>query len=140
MITYMLTALLFGLCCAVVGVAYVCVVGQDDTPLNWWFRWLFTWQERGGWRSWVVSPLGGCPMCFSGQLALWGSTMVLPELFEGHWWTVHAWFNGWVWSVPVPVITSFCWSSAFLHIIAGCSAILCAMILKQMHKWLKKRI
>lgn len=129
MITYMLTALLFGFCCAVVGVAYVCVVGQDDTPLNPWFKWLFTWQEAGGWRSWITSPLGGCPMCFSGQLALWSYSFIQPWGFEFYR----------VWGRPLPTLECD-WGSIALHILAACSAILCALILKQMHKWLKKRI
>jgi len=64
-------ALFWGFCCAVIGMAIVNIMGSDDTPLSWYFRWAFDWQERGGWRSWIASPLGGCVMCTSGQLALW---------------------------------------------------------------------
>ena len=76
---YLLTlALFWGFCCAMIAVALVTVVGSDDTPLSWYFKWAFRWQEGGGWRSWIASPLGGCVVCTSGQLSLWSHFALAP--------------------------------------------------------------
>mgnify|MGYP005610155865 FL=1 len=102
-------ALFWGFCCAVIGVAVVNVMGSDDTPLSWYFRWAFAWQERGGWRSWIASPLGGCVMCTSGQLALWSHFAMI----NGSW---------------------------FLHLLAGCSGVLCAFTINKAYRWLNNKM
>ena len=102
-------ALFWGFCCAVIGVAVVNVMGSDDTPLSWYFRWAFAWQERGGWRSWIASPLGGCVMCTSGQLALWSHFALAPGNF-------------------------------FHDLLAGCSGVLCAVILNKAYRWLNNKM
>lgn len=107
-------ALAWGLCAAIVGVAWVQVIGDDDTPLNAYFKWLFDWQARGGWRSWITSPLGGCHKCFSGQLALWTSSVVIP----------------WAWSAE----------SLTVHIVAACSAILSASLIGTIIKWMDNKM
>jgi hypothetical protein len=109
------TALFWGFCCAVIGVAVVSVFGTDDTPLRWYFRWVFSWNDRRGWRSWIASPIGGCAICTSGQLGLWSS---------------------WAITSPFSRLRTDC----FLHILAGCSAVLCAFIINRAYKWLERRM
>ena len=109
-----LVAVLWGLCCAFVGVVYAVVLAEDDTPLNKWFDLLRWAQERGGWTSWISSPLGGCQNCFSGQLALWSFSIVMP------------------WSSD-PLSTA-------AHLFAGCSAVIFAHIITTLHRWLKNMI
>lgn len=110
----LLVTLLWGLCCSIIGVAVVSVMGSDDTPLSWYFRWANRWQEKKGWKSWVASLIGGCVVCTSGQLGLWSASIILP----------------WSWS-PL---------SIFIHFTAGGTAVLCAFIINHKYAWLKNRI
>ena len=114
MITMLTIPVLWGLGCAIVGVVYATVLAGEDTPLNCWFRLLDRMRERGGWTSWVASPLGGCAKCCSGQLALWSFSALLP------------------WSMSVLSIGS--------HILAGCSAVLFATVIDYGYRWLKNQI
>lgn len=66
----MITALEWGFCCALIGVVYAQVLGNDDTPLNAWFDLLERNKER---HPWITKMVGGCYLCTSGQLALWSS-------------------------------------------------------------------
>lgn len=81
MMCLLILALLWGFCCAIIGVAAVSVFGTDDSPLRWYFRWASEWQDCGGWRSWITSPIGGCVLCTSGQLALWSHFAYVPSIF-----------------------------------------------------------
>lgn len=103
----LILALFWGFCCAVIAWAVVSVVGSDDTPLSWYFKWAFDWQERGGWRSWIASPLGGCVLCTSGQFGLWS----------------HLAMND---------------GGIFLHLLAGCAAVLCAYAINKAYQWAQK--
>lgn len=108
----LILALFWGFCCAVIGVAVVSVMGSDDTPLSWYFRWASDWQDRIGWRSWIASPLGGCVVCTSGQLALWSFSIV------------HTWSG----------------AGAFLHLLAGCAAVLCAFAINKAYQWVSNKM
>ena len=59
-----------------VAVVFAVVLAGEDTPINFWFNWTSNWHDRGGWRTWVASPLGGCEKCTAGHLALWYSYLV----------------------------------------------------------------
>ena len=108
-------AVLWGFCCALVGVVYTVVLPGENIPvLRVWYHWLFDWHERGDWRMVVASPLGGCTKCFSGQLALWSSSVLFP----------------WGWWAP----------SIALHIIAACCAVLFAVVIAHAFRWLNNRI
>lgn len=73
----MLTALGIAIGSALVGVVYAHVLPDDPNPLSrWWFPLLSKWAEAPDrwWkvpRQWVAYPLGYCPKCTSGHLALW---------------------------------------------------------------------
>ena len=106
-------AILWGLCSALIGVAIFDYLATDDTPLSPVFAFLRDWHDRGGWRSWIASPIGGCAICTSGQIALWSFSIAIP----------------WAWNL-----------SLWLHLLAACSAITFALALIQAHRWLKNRI
>ena len=107
-------AVLWGLCCSFVGVVYAVVLAEDDTPMNKWFDLLRWAQERGGWTSWISSPLGGCQNCFSGQLAMWSFSIVLP------------------WSTDPLSIAA--------HLFAGCSAVIFAIAITALYRWIKNQV
>lgn len=71
-----MSTLAIALSCACIAVVLVHVVGSEDSPLNAWLLWADEWHERGGWRAWIASPLGGCSRCTAGQLALWSSVAI----------------------------------------------------------------
>ena len=121
----LILALFWGFCCAVIGVAVVSVMGSDDTPLSWYFRWAFDWQEAGGWRSWIASPLGGCVVCTSGQLALWSFSIVQT-------WNMELSF--------APFQFEWSEASAFLHLLAGCAAVLCAFAINKAYQWVSNKM
>lgn len=110
----MTSALLFGLCCALIAVVYACVLPDNDTPLNGWFRFLSDWHDQGGPRSWLASPLGGCVKCTAGQLALWSYSIDVP-------WSWHP-------------------TTIFLHVVAASSAVLCAQAIAHAYRWMQNRI
>jgi hypothetical protein len=110
----LLLSIFWGLCCAIVGVVYAVVLAGEDTPADGWFRLLDRARDAGGWRSWVASPLGGCAKCFSGQLALWSSSIFIP------------------WSFWAPSIAA--------HLVAACSAVLFATVISHGYQWLKNQI
>lgn len=132
MVATLLIALFWGFCCAVIGVAVVSLFGADDTPFRPYFKWVFAWQERGGWRSWITSPIGGCVVCTSGQLGLWTYSLVRPWGFV---------FNvDWAWG-DMPMWTFQCDGvSMFLHLLSGCCAVLFAFTVNRAYKWLERRM
>ena len=107
-------AITHGFACAIIGVVYSLVLAGEDTPLNPWYRWLDDWHSRGGWRSWVASPIGGCEKCLSGQLALWSS------VYLSDW--------------PLSFAT------VFAHVLAACAAVLSAAAIGSAYRWLRNRI
>ena len=107
-------ALLWGFCCALVGVVYAVVLAGEDTPLDHWFLMLTNAHDQGGWRSWLAGPLGACAKCFSGQLALWSSSVFIP------------------WSLWGPSIAA--------HLVAASSAVLFATVLSHGYRWLKRQM
>lgn len=133
MIDLLTLALFWGFCCAVIGVAVVSVFGQDDIPppLKQYFAWASRWQERGGWRSWITSPIGGCVLCTSGQLALW-SYLIMSG--------VRIWFTFGKWYVPIPHVDGLTAQAAFLHLLAGCSGVLCAFAINKAYKWTENKM
>lgn len=121
-------ALLWGACASVVGFAVVVIYGEDDTPTGWYFKWAREWQERGGWRSWIASPLGGCVLCTSGQIGLW-SFAFGPGGFE--------WSFAWPgWGDPVSIALHWTVTGAYLSLLSGCAAVLCAFII---NAWYQKK-
>lgn len=130
MIHLLNAALYWGFCCAVIGVAVVSVFGQDDLPppFRQYFAWASRWQERGGWRSWITSPIGGCVLCTSGQLAMWSFSLVRP-------W---GWAFDWAWGDPPTLDVDF--TATFLHLLAGCSGVLCAFAVNKAYQWLNNKI
>lgn len=132
MTTLLITSLLWGFCCAIIGVVYAVVLAGDDTPLNQWFEWLGKWEHKGGWRSWIASPLGGCQNCFSGQLALWTSTAVLPQLFFWEWDMIG--------SRSFPMLIDVSWLSMFMHFTSAGTAVLCAAFINRAYQWIKNQM
>lgn len=110
----LLMPVLFGLSCACVGVVVAYVLPGEDTPLNRLFLLLSRTRERGGWRSWVASPLGACEKCTAGQLALWGYSIVVP----------------WSWDA----------ASIAGHVFAACWAVLFALPIRQATRWTKNQM
>lgn len=108
----MIDALLLGFCCSLIGVAYVCVISMDDTPLLPWFAWLHKMHSAGGWRAWISSPLGGCVRCCSGQIGLWSSLYL----------------SGWDMSMWIQ------------HLTCSATAILCAAFISKAYEWQRNKL
>lgn len=128
----MITAILWGLCSAIIGVAVVSVFGTDPSPLQWYFRWAGRWHEHRDWRAWIASPIGGCVVCTSGQLGLWSFSLIRP-------WGWHRSFD-WAWGEMPTMELAVDGMSTFLHLLAGCSAVLCAFIINRAYKWMESRM
>lgn len=77
-----------GIASALVGIVHCLVLSEMDTPLNFYYLWLNSIEEKHPrWHK----VLGGCVLCFSGQLGLW-SSVVLTNDFSligifGHFWS-----------------------------------------------------
>ena len=132
MIHALLLTLFWGFCSALIGVAVVTVFGSDDSPLRWYFKWAKRWQDRGGWRSWITSPIGGCVLCTSGQFALWSYSLVRP-------WSVVVDFD-WAWGDMPSLAVDVDGMSMFLHLLAGCCAVLFAFTVNRAYKWMENRM
>lgn len=117
-------ALFWGFCCALIGVAVVSVFGNGTV----YFDWASRLHERGGWKGFAVSPVGGCVPCTSGQLALWSFSIVRA-------W---GWTFDWAWGDPPSVTIDG--ASTFLHLLAGCSGVLCAFAVNKAYTWLNNKI
>ena len=124
MMHLLILALFWGFCCAVIGVAVVSVFGNGTM----YFDWASNTHERGGWQGFVVSPFGGCVPCTSGQLALWSFSIVRA-------W---GWAFDWAWGeVPTMDVD---WAATFLHLLAGCSGVLCAFAINKAYKWTENKM
>lgn len=103
----------WGMCCAVIAVVYAAILPAEDTPLRPWYGWLQAWHETTGWRSWIVSPIGGCAKCTAGQLALWSYSVIEP----------------WSWGLSI-----------YSHVLAACWAVLFAIIIIHPIKWIQRQL
>jgi len=63
-------AILHGVCAALVGFAFAGIMAEMDGPWSYYFDGIARLHK------WLYKPLGGCAMCFSGQLGLWSALMV----------------------------------------------------------------
>ncbi len=80
-ISIFITSICFGLCCAVVGMAYTCIMVEPDGLLDFWKDYLHKKLERHGMFSYIepannfqhklFKVLVDCTACFSGQLCFW---------------------------------------------------------------------
>lgn len=65
MITHILTALLWGASCGLIGAVYRSVLAYEE-PFSAWWRFGARYEHR-----WFFRPVWACEKCFAGQLALW---------------------------------------------------------------------
>ena len=97
-----------------IAVAYAVVIAGESIPgLRHWYSWLERWRDAGGWRSLLVSPIGGCEKCTAGQIALWSS---------------------------VAIRGTACYEDAMNHIAAASVAILLTPFLAHAYRWHQRRI
>ena len=73
----MIETLWIGVCAAVIGVAFVTV---QPGLFVWWFRFLLWIEPYTG--EWITKPLGLCPQCFAGQVALWWSVIAYGPTWD----------------------------------------------------------
>src|SRR6187549_1504200 len=66
-------ALLLGFCAALVGWSFAGVMSEGVSPFAWYFD-ILAWLNRKN-KAWkcLTYPLGGCAICFSGQIAFWSA-------------------------------------------------------------------
>lgn len=105
--------ILWGLYAAIIAQVWAVVLAHDDTPLKPFFKLLHDWHERGGWRAWISSPLGGCVLCCAGQIGLWSYSFAEP----------------WAWGVSI-----------FNHVLAASSAVLFAIPISRACKWIQRQL
>lgn len=56
----------------IVGYVFASILIDDDMILGWYSRFLRKLRyERRVIPDWIYKPLGGCCICFTGQLAVW---------------------------------------------------------------------
>lgn len=106
-----------GISCAFIGVVYATVIASERSPLDPWFDLLRWMDERSGWftpLSWIAKPLGACSKCFSGWLAMFASSSLVP-------WSPDAMGIG-------------------FHLVAACSAVIFAETLSHCYRWLRNQI
>lgn len=97
-----------------IAVAYAVVIAGESIPgLRYGYSWLERWRDAGGWRSLLVSPIGGCEKCTAGQIALWSS---------------------------VAIRGTACYEDAMNHIAAASIAILLTPFLAHAYRWMQRRI
>lgn len=97
-----------------IAVAYAVVLAGESIPgLRYGYSWLERWRDAGGWRSLMVSPIGGCEKCTAGQIALWSS---------------------------VAIRGTACYEDAMNHIAAASVAILLTPFLAHAYRWHQRRI
>jgi hypothetical protein len=111
----MLDQLIIGVSAALVGVVYAHVLPDDPTPLSKWFAWLSKMAETPKkkwlvWHQWFAYPIGYCPVCCSGQIALWS------YLFSH----------------------GFRWNNVPLAFVTAAIAILLAPVLIKLNEWSRK--
>lgn len=87
----LLLSVLWGLLCGLCGATYSVALPLNGFPAAWWFNWLDRWYySRSLVKSSVGAIPGGCEKCFSGQLALWSSSVVVPWSLDALSIAVHA--------------------------------------------------
>lgn len=91
MSTTLLLSLLWGAICGLCGATYSVALPLNGFPAVWWFNWLDRWHNsRWMAKRCVGAILGACEKCFSGQLALWSSSVVVPWSLDALSIAVHA--------------------------------------------------
>lgn len=111
----LLTALMWGLSCGLVGATYAVALPLYGFPAARWFNWLDRWYHQDGpVKHSIAAVLGACEKCFSGQVALWSSSVVVP------------------WSLDTLSIA--------VHIVAASCAILSAAAIGAAYRWMNNRI
>ena len=111
----LLLAILWGVICGLCGATYAVALPLNGFPAAWWFNWLDRWyNSESAVKSSIGAILGGCEKCFSGQLALWSSSAVVP------------------WSLDTLSIA--------VHIVAASCAILSASAIGAAYRWMNNRI
>jgi len=111
----LLLSVLWGLLCGLCGATYSVALPLYGFPASSWFNWLDRWyNSESAVKSSIGAILGGCEKCFSGQLALWSSSAVVP------------------WSLDTLSIA--------VHIVAASCAILSASAIGAAYRWMNNRI
>ena len=115
MTAVLLLSVLWGLLCGLCGATYAVALPLYGFPASWWFNWIDRWyNSESAVKSSIGAILGGCEKCFSGQLALWSSSAVVP------------------WSLDTLSIA--------VHIVAASCAILSASAIGAAYRWMNNRI
>ena len=114
MITTLALSICWGAFAAICGTAWTIIVAGEDSPLKYWFRFLDWMMDRPGITSWIAAPIGGCAKCFSGQLALWSWSLLVP-------WSCSAY-------------------SLATHALAAASAVHFAPLLAHAYRWTQRRM
>ena len=87
----LLLAILWGVICGLCGATYAVALPLNGFPAAWWFNWLDRWYNgASGLKSGLAAVLGACEKCFSGQLALWSSSVIIPWSLDAMSIAVHA--------------------------------------------------
>jgi hypothetical protein len=68
--TYWVEFVWAALLVAICGYTITVLLMEERGLLGWYMRWI------SGFPVWLYKPLGGCTLCFTGQLALWGFLML----------------------------------------------------------------
>lgn len=106
MVSALLPAFVLGMACSVIAIVYVVVLGNESTPLNWWFKFI-DWLESKV--PMLAKPLGACECCFAGQLGLWSSF----------------YFSGWAYD-PLSILS---------HFTAAATGIVSTHFIGEAYKW-----
>lgn len=77
----MTSAILHGICAALIGFALSGIVANQNSPLSFWFDFLFRLEKKA---PWIAKPLGACAFCFSGQVALWSALLAMAWNITPH--------------------------------------------------------
>lgn len=124
----MLEAIQYGVCAALIGVAYAHIMPDEPTPLKWWFHLLAKIEEKS---KFIAYPLGYCPMCCSGQIAFW-----YWMITHGFKWVYFYVGLGWTpWAMRLPSLEI---ADMPLALLSAAVAILCVHPLIMIHEWAKK--
>ena len=87
-ITLYITYFILSLSIAVLAVVVSEIISAEGNILAFYGRFLDWMDEKG--LEWIARPLGLCPKCFAGQMALW-MFLFLPE----YSFVVHIFFIAW---------------------------------------------
>lgn len=68
-----MTPLEIGFYSGCISLVHCAVLPNSNTPLNFLYKWLAYLQDKA---PMIADPLGGCSLCFGGQVALWSSIFI----------------------------------------------------------------